>query len=107
METEQGSSVPESAQMIVSVQESSLAESGCPIARSHAKQLLQHAEKFERVVFDFCDVEEIGPVFADEIFRVFALQYPEIELVPVNANLQVGKMIARAKHHLETYLRDS
>lgn len=107
METEQGSSVPESAQMIVSVRESSLAGSGCPIARSHAKHLLQHAEKFERVVFDFRDVEEIGPAFADELFRVFALQHPEIELVPVNANLQVGKMIARAKRYLETYLRDN
>lgn len=107
METEQESSVPESAQMIVSVRESSLTEGDCPIARSHAKHLLQHAEKFERVVFDFCDVEEIGPAFADEIFRVFALQYPKIELVPVNANLQVGKMIARARHYLETYLRDN
>ncbi|MCY3852698.1 MAG: STAS-like domain-containing protein [Gammaproteobacteria bacterium] len=107
METEQGSSVPELAQMIVSIQESSLTEGGCPITRSHAKRLLQHAEKFERVVFDFCDVEEIGPAFADELFRVFALQHPEIELVPVNANLQVGKMIARAKHHLETFLKDN
>lgn len=107
METEQRSSVPESAQMIVSVQESSLTEGGWPIARSHAKQLLQHAEKFERVVFDFCDVEEIGPAFADELFRVFALQHPEIELVPVNVNLQVGKMIARARRYLKTYLRDS
>lgn len=93
--------------MVVSVQESSLTEGGCPIARSHAKRLLQHAYKFERVVLDFRDVEEIGPAFADEIFRVFALQHPKIELVPINVNLQVGKMIAKARHDLETFLRDS
>ncbi|MCY4610955.1 MAG: STAS-like domain-containing protein [Gammaproteobacteria bacterium] len=88
--------------MIVSVQESSLTEGDCPIARSHAKRLLQRAGKFEKIVFDFRNVEEIGPAFADEIFRVFALQHPEIELVPVNTNLEVGKMIARARNHMNT-----
>ena len=106
METNRESPPPGSAQVLVSVRESMLVED-CPVARSHAKRLLQRAEKFERIVFDFRDVEGIGPAFADEIFRVFTLQHPEIELVSINANLQVEKMIAKARHDLETFLRNS
>ena len=88
--------------MIVSVQESLLTEGDCPIARSHAKRLLQRAEKFEKIVFDFRNVEGIGPAFADEIFRVFARQHPEVELVPINASLEVEKMIKKARNHVNT-----
>lgn len=93
--------------MTVSVQESSLGKGDCPVARSHAKRLLERAEKFERVVFDFRDVEWISPAFADEIFRVFALQHPEVELVAVNTNVGVKKMVAKARNDLDTFLRDN
>ena len=106
METDRKSPPPESAQMTVSVHEPSLTEGARPVARSHAKQLLQDAERFEKIVFDFCSIEWISPAFADEIFRVFALQHPEVELVAVNTNLNVEKMIAKARHDLETFLID-
>lgn len=105
---EAGRKLPPSGptQMAVSVQESSLGENW-PVARSHAKRLLQRAEKVERVVFDFRNVEQIGPAFADEIFRVFALQHPEVELVAVNTNVDVKKMVAKARNDLDTFLRDN
>ena len=66
------------------------------ISRSQAKRLLARVELFKTVLFDFKEVETIGPAFADEIFRVFALRHPEIKLAPVNANSDIKKMIRRA-----------
>jgi hypothetical protein len=67
------------------------------ISRSQAKRVLARVELFKIVMFDFMDVPIIGQPFADEIFRVFANQHPEIELLPVHANSAVKRMIERAK----------
>lgn len=66
------------------------------VSRSQAKRLLVRVERFKTVIFDFEDVETVGQAFADEIFRVFKLQQPDIELVYLNANEQVTQMITRA-----------
>ncbi len=67
------------------------------VSRSQAKRVLARVDLFKTVVFDFEGVEYIGQAFSDEIFRVFANAHPEIELVPINANSQVKRMIARAR----------
>lgn len=67
-----------------------------PIARSQAKRLLARVELLRTVLFDFSEVEMIGPAFADEIFRVFARRHPEIELRPIRANPSIKRMVARA-----------
>ncbi|HSI24132.1 MAG TPA: STAS-like domain-containing protein, partial [Methylotenera sp.] len=54
-------------------------------------------DRFKIVILDFKGVESIGQAFADEIFRVFANQHPEISLVEDNANQEVKKMISRAR----------
>ena len=69
------------------------------ISRSQAKRLLARFEKFRVVVLDFQNVDTIGPAFADEVFRVFPLQHPEIEIVDIHATSTVQKMISRAKAH--------
>lgn len=69
------------------------------ISRSQAKRLLDRIDKFKTVIFDFADVESIGQAFADEVFRVFSLQHPEIELIYLRANKDVEKMINRARSH--------
>lgn len=66
------------------------------ISRSQAKRLLVRVERFRAVIFDFDEVETIGQAFADEIFRVFKTQHPDMELLYLNANKQVQQMIARA-----------
>ena len=66
------------------------------VSRSQAKRLLVRVEKFKTVIFDFDDVETIGQAFADEIFRVFKLQQPDIKLIYLKANEQVTQMIKRA-----------
>lgn len=67
------------------------------ISRSQAKRLLARVELFKIVVFDFSGVDTIGQAFADEIFRVFANQHPEIELLTTKANSEVKRMIERVK----------
>jgi anti-sigma regulatory factor (Ser/Thr protein kinase) len=66
------------------------------VSRSQAKRLLVRIERFKTVIFDFDDVETIGQAFADEIFRVFKSQHPEVELRYLKANKQVQQMISRA-----------
>ncbi len=66
------------------------------VSRSQAKRLLSRVERFTTVIFDFNDIEAIGQAFADEIFRVFAKQHPDIKLIPLNANTAVTQMINRA-----------
>lgn len=65
------------------------------ISRSQAKRLLARVELFQVVILNFKEVPTIGQAFADEIFRVFANQHPNIELVPTNANSEVKRMIGR------------
>jgi anti-sigma regulatory factor (Ser/Thr protein kinase) len=66
------------------------------VSRSQAKRLLARVDRFKEIVFDFKGVETIGQAFADEIFRVFQRQNPQIHLHPMNANEQVQGMISRA-----------
>lgn len=68
------------------------------VSRSQAKRLLARFERFREIILDFNDVDSIGQAFADEIFRVFASQHPNIHLYHINANEQVAGMINRAIH---------
>jgi anti-sigma regulatory factor (Ser/Thr protein kinase) len=64
------------------------------VSRSQAKRLIVRFEKFRTVVLDFKGVVLIGQAFADEVFRVFPLVHPEVELMSLNANKEVSQMIA-------------
>jgi hypothetical protein len=60
---------------------------------------LERIDRFKTVIFDFREVEIIGQAFADEVFRVFANQYPHIELTPINANDTVMQVINNARYN--------
>jgi len=68
------------------------------ISRSQARRLLLNLEKYKTIVLDFTDIETVGQAFADEVFRVFALKYPDIKIEPVNMVEIVQFMINRAKN---------
>ncbi len=72
------------------------------ISRSLARRVVARLDLFNVILFDFNGVEFIGQAFADEIFRVFAKQHPQLELVPVNTGPQIQKMIDRVclRHRL-------
>jgi len=67
------------------------------VSRSQAKRVVARVDKFKVVIFNFKDVPTIGQGFADEIFRVFARQHPEIQILESNANSEVRRMIERAR----------
>lgn len=67
------------------------------VSRSQAKRLLQRVDKFRCVILDFAGVASVGQAFADEIFRVFINEHPEVELVAIHAAAEVQQMIRRAE----------
>jgi hypothetical protein len=67
------------------------------VSRSQAKRLLAGVDRFKEVVLDFKGVSMIGQAFADEIFRVFHQQNPQIQLLEVDANDEVASMIKRVR----------
>ena len=67
------------------------------VSRSQAKRLLAGVDKFKVVIFDFTRVEAIGQAFADEVFRVFKKQHPEMEIMSLNTGQEVAQMISRAQ----------
>ncbi len=67
------------------------------LSRSQAKRLLARIDRFRTVIFDFKGVASIGPSFADEIFRVFQNEHPDISLSDINATPEVSIMISRAR----------
>lgn len=66
------------------------------ISRSQAKKLLAGLEKYKKIIFDFAGIEVIGQAFADEIFRVFNIHHPHIELEPINMSSSVKLMVEHA-----------
>lgn len=68
------------------------------VSRSQARRVMTNVEKkFKVIVLDFENVPTIGQAFADEIFRVFKMKHPEIELRCVNMNSNVEFMVKRAQ----------
>ncbi|MGH7563185.1 MAG: STAS-like domain-containing protein [Gemmatimonadota bacterium] len=67
------------------------------VSRSQAKRLLARFDRFQEVILDFEKVSTIGQAFADEIFRVFATEHPEVHIRWTRANAEVDAMIRRAR----------
>src|SRR6266851_1011110 len=63
------------------------------ISRSQAKRVLARIELFTQVLFDFTNVEMVGQAFADQIFRVFQNEHPEMQLFPTHANAEIRAVI--------------
>lgn len=66
------------------------------VSRSQAKRVMARLERFREVVLDFKGLDDIGPAFADEIFRVFQNEHPGIRITAVNTSDDVARMVRRA-----------
>lgn len=66
---------------------------GEPVARSQARRILRRLEEFKEVTFDFAGIEFLGQGFADEVFRVFRREHPQVLLKSINANQTVQRMV--------------
>lgn len=71
------------------------------VSRSQAKRLLARFARFKEVMLDFDGVSQIGQAFADEIFRVYKNQHPEITIVSIRESDQVKAMIKWVSHQGE------
>jgi len=65
------------------------------VSRSQAKRLLARLEPFKEVFLNFEGIDFVGQAFADEIFRVFKNEHPDIEIVWIRASNEVENMIKR------------
>ncbi len=67
------------------------------VSRSQAKRILSRFDRFSEVMLDFRGVQQIGQPFADEIFRVFANEHPQVKVVAINTSSDVQRMIEYAR----------
>ncbi len=67
------------------------------VSRSQAKRILNHVDKFKEVELDFNKIDFIGRAFADEIFRVYQNQHPEIQFTCIHANKDIEGLIQSIK----------
>ena len=66
------------------------------ISRSQARRVVAQLDQFHEVILDFAGVDTVGPAFADEVFRVFWNQHPDMTLIPLRANEDVQRIVVRA-----------
>lgn len=64
-----------------------------PVSRSQAKRVCNRLNKFKEVEFDFDGIQWMGQGFAHQIFVVFQNDHPDINLIPINMNETVTKML--------------
>ncbi|MEK9133018.1 MAG: DUF4325 domain-containing protein [Patescibacteria group bacterium] len=67
------------------------------ISRSQAKRVLNRLDRFKKVILDFSNVVTVGQGFADEVFRVFKNQHPEVNISPINMNSSVKFMVNKTR----------
>ena len=67
------------------------------VSRSEAKRLMHNLHKFSEIELDFRKVRHVGQGFADQIFRVFASEHPDIDIRLVNASKNIAAMIQHAR----------
>jgi hypothetical protein len=66
------------------------------ISRSQARRIMDGlGDKFKTIILDFDKVATVGQAFADEIFRVFKIRHPEVEVTSINENEVIRFMIDR------------
>lgn len=63
-------------------------------SRAQARRVAMRLQQFRRAELDFSGVAEMGPAFADELFRVCASARPGTELRPVGMAPRVAQMRA-------------
>lgn len=62
-------------------------------SRAQAKRVAARLQRFRRAEVDFSGIADIGHGFADELFRVFPRQHPQLELVPLHMAPRVAEMV--------------
>ena len=67
-------------------------------SRAQARWVVSRLELFATAELDFDGVDDVGPSFIDEVFRVYAKAHPEVVLQPTKASARVEKLLKGAMH---------
>jgi anti-sigma regulatory factor (Ser/Thr protein kinase) len=62
-------------------------------SRAQARWVVSRLELFATAELDFEGVDDVGPSFIDEVFRVYAKAHPEVALQPMKASPRVEKLL--------------
>jgi anti-sigma regulatory factor (Ser/Thr protein kinase) len=66
-------------------------------SRAQARRAAMRLQQFRRAEMDFDGIADIGHGFADELFRVFTRECPNVELVPVNMAPRVAALVSAVR----------
>jgi anti-sigma regulatory factor (Ser/Thr protein kinase) len=62
-------------------------------SRAQAKRVASRLQRFGRAEVDFSGIADVGHGFADELFRVFSMAHPQVDLVPVGMAPRVAAVV--------------
>ena len=66
-------------------------------SRADAKRAVHRLQSFRHAEVDFTGIAHVGHGFADEMFRVFAMQQPGLDLQPTGMAAQVAAMVGSVR----------
>ena len=67
-------------------------------SRAQARWVVSRLELFATAELDFEGVDDVGPSFIDEVFRVYAKAHPGVALQPTKASGRIEKLLKGAMH---------
>ncbi|MET0383027.1 MAG: ATP-binding protein [Burkholderiaceae bacterium] len=67
-------------------------------SRAQARWVVSRLELFATAELDFTGVDDVGPSFIDEVFRVYARTHPGVRLQPTQACERIGKLLQSSIH---------
>jgi anti-sigma regulatory factor (Ser/Thr protein kinase) len=67
-------------------------------SRAQARWVVSRLEMFATAELDFDGVDDVGPSFIDEVFRVYAKAHPEVRLQPTKTSQRIEKLLKGAIH---------
>jgi len=62
-------------------------------SRALARRVAARLPQFKRIELDFDGLADVGHGFADELFRVFGTQHPQLTMVPTNMSPRVAALV--------------
>ena len=66
-------------------------------SRAQARRATARLTQFRGARLDFSGIEDVGPAFADELFRVYARSHPEVELRAEGMAPRVAALVAAVR----------
>ena len=70
-----------------------LADAAALASRAEAKRVASRLVQFSHVEIDFSGIDDVSHAFADELFRVFGTQHPDVQMLAIGMAPRVQAMV--------------